>query len=325
MRGANRNHDSGNLPTVSVVIPCYNVEPYVRSSLQSVLNQTYSPQRIICIDDGSTDATVSILKSMQAEGANFMLRTQRNRGASAARNVGLALCDTAFVQFLDADDLLYPSKLAHQAQLAARGSSPPDLIAGSYYSVDVAHPERQPSTVTLHHDDWTGLIITRLGITSSNLYRTASVKELGGWNEDYGPSDDAELAFRLLKSGGKVLRDHQALTMLRRRSDSLWNRDTAQSLQAWIRLRKEIYSCLDDSNLLTPAREKVLLHRLFMALRDLYRRDSRTAVRLHRDAIPSTYHHEDSGRVYSLLYRVFGFEIAEVVHRYWLSVRPFIF
>ena len=74
---------------VSVIIAVYNVEKYLRQCMDSVVNQTLHDIEIICVDDGSTDNSLSILKDYQIKDARVKIYAQQNKGAGAARNLGL--------------------------------------------------------------------------------------------------------------------------------------------------------------------------------------------------------------------------------------------
>ena len=92
------------MPKVSVVIPCYNVEKYIRQCIESLLHQTLSDFEIICVDDGSTDETVNIIKEYVAEDDRVILIEQKNQYAGVARNNGLEAASGEYVIFLDSDD-----------------------------------------------------------------------------------------------------------------------------------------------------------------------------------------------------------------------------
>ncbi len=89
---------------VSLIIPIYNTEKYLRRCLQSALNQTYKNMEVICIDDGSTDASGKIVDEFEQNYSNIKVIHQENRGESAARNTGLQLATGDYIGFLDCDD-----------------------------------------------------------------------------------------------------------------------------------------------------------------------------------------------------------------------------
>ena len=96
----------GYTPKVSIVMPIYNVESYLEESLQSVLNQTFQDIEIICINDGSTDRSEAILKSIAKKDLRVIIINQSNQGQSAARNVGIKTAHGKYIYFMDSDDKL---------------------------------------------------------------------------------------------------------------------------------------------------------------------------------------------------------------------------
>ncbi|MCR5651796.1 MAG: glycosyltransferase [Lachnospiraceae bacterium] len=89
---------------VSVIIPVYNVEPYLRECLDSVVNQTLRDIEIICVDDGSTDGSPAILEEYRNKDSRIKVITQENRGQSVARNRGMDAACGEYIYFIDSDD-----------------------------------------------------------------------------------------------------------------------------------------------------------------------------------------------------------------------------
>lgn len=96
---------------ISVVIPVFNEEKYLRTALESVLFQTVTDLEIICIDDGSTDRTARIIADIQKSDSRIRYFHQKNMGLGAARNHGLDECRGDYVFFMDADDIIVPNTL----------------------------------------------------------------------------------------------------------------------------------------------------------------------------------------------------------------------
>ena len=92
------------MPKVSVIIPVYNVEKYLSQCLDSVVNQTLKDIEIICVDDGSTDNSLEILKTYAQKDSRIKILTQQNQYAGVARNKGLEIATGEYVHFLDSDD-----------------------------------------------------------------------------------------------------------------------------------------------------------------------------------------------------------------------------
>ena len=98
-------------PKVSVIIPVYNAENYLQQCLDSVANQTLQDIEIICVNDGSTDRSLEILRSFEKKDNRFIILTQENQGAAVARNEGLSIAKGEFISVLDADDFFDPNML----------------------------------------------------------------------------------------------------------------------------------------------------------------------------------------------------------------------
>lgn len=97
-----------NIPLVSVIVPTFNVDRYIRKCLDSLAAQTIKELEFVCIDDGSTDASGRILDEYAARDKRFRVVHQKNQGAAAARNVGLDMAKGEWVAFMDPDDF-YPA------------------------------------------------------------------------------------------------------------------------------------------------------------------------------------------------------------------------
>ena len=104
-------------PLVSILVPCHNASAWIRETLDSALAQTWPRCEIIVVDDGSTDDSLALARAFGARGIRVV--AQSNQGASAARNHAVRLSRGEFIQFLDADDLLSPGKIAAQVALLA--------------------------------------------------------------------------------------------------------------------------------------------------------------------------------------------------------------
>ena len=91
---------------ISIVIPVYNVELYLRRCLDSVCNQTFKNLEIICVNDGSTDTSALILEEYAKKDNRIKVIHQKNQGLSVARNVGMREVTGQYCAFLDSDDFI---------------------------------------------------------------------------------------------------------------------------------------------------------------------------------------------------------------------------
>ena len=110
---------------ISIIIPVYNAEKYLKRCLDSVINQTYNNIEIICINDCSTDNT---LKVLEGYGQIKVFSTPVNSRQGAARNVGLDNCTGDYILFVDSDDTLYDSDVLSKIADKIKNSNYPDIV-----------------------------------------------------------------------------------------------------------------------------------------------------------------------------------------------------
>ncbi len=122
---------------VSVIVPVYNVKPYLNEALDSVINQTYKNLEIILIDDGSTDGSGEICDEYAARDNRIIVIHQTNQGLSAARNVGLDIMQGSIVSFLDPDDAFCPNII--ETMLKAMHKEEVDVVVCKYYKQYTEH------------------------------------------------------------------------------------------------------------------------------------------------------------------------------------------
>jgi glycosyltransferase involved in cell wall biosynthesis len=196
-------------PLVSILIPAYNSEKWIKSTIQSALNQTYSNKEIIIVDDGSTDQTFRIAKQFESD--NLKVVSQENQGASTARNRALSISQGDFIQWLDSEDLISSDKI--EKQLATYNYCPPEKTllsspAGFFYH----RPSRAKFICNalwqdLNSFDW---LITKFSDTKAHIYIHAwlvsrKLTELAGpWNESLSLNDDGEYFCRIVAESNFV-------------------------------------------------------------------------------------------------------------------------
>lgn len=118
------------MPAISIIIPVYNVEKYLRRCLDSVLNQTFTDWEAICVNDGSPDNSAAILDEYAARDARFKIVTKENGGLSDARNAGMKIATGEYVLYLDSDDFIHPQTMEIAHHLAVRDGS--DIVSFTY-------------------------------------------------------------------------------------------------------------------------------------------------------------------------------------------------
>lgn len=124
-------------PTVSVVIAAYNAEQFIAQAIQSVLDQTFSDLEIVVVDDGSTDSTAA--RALACDDGRVRLLQSKNRGAAAARNMGIEATNSPWIAILDADDFWGPQRLEGLLDTAIKEQA--DLVCDDLVWLD----EREPT------------------------------------------------------------------------------------------------------------------------------------------------------------------------------------
>ena len=94
------------MPKLSIIVPIYNSEKYLKECLDSLVNQTFKDIEIICVNDGSTDGSLNIIKHFAQNDSRIKIINQENKGQSAARNAGLKIARSEWVTFIDSDDYI---------------------------------------------------------------------------------------------------------------------------------------------------------------------------------------------------------------------------
>lgn len=221
---------------VSVVIPCYNGERFLEGTIRSVLAQTFRDFELILIDDGSSDRTREIIRvfAEDLEGSvSIRYAFGPNRGASAARNRGTEMAQGAFIQYLDADDLLRPTAL--EKRVDALQSTGADVAYsdwkrwmekrdGTFLGMSVV----QRTLEDVHPDPEIATFTSFWAPPAALLYRRHIVTCIGSWNLDLPVIQDARFLQDAARCGARFVHVPEVLADYREhRSTSLSKRDRA--------------------------------------------------------------------------------------------------
>lgn len=185
-------------PLVSVVIPTYNHAQFLRSSLGSVVNQTFTDWEAIVVNNFSTDDTESVVESFNDD--RITLVNFHNHGVIAAgRNEGIRVSRGEFLAFLDSDDEWHPDKLAKCLQ-ALRGEA--DLVCHAEKWIGGGRPERIVHYGPTEKSSWRGLLLDQNRVsTSATVVRRSCVEQVGLFDEssEFITAEDYEMWMKLAK------------------------------------------------------------------------------------------------------------------------------
>jgi glycosyltransferase involved in cell wall biosynthesis len=201
-----------SLPLVSVIIPAYNYARFISHAIESVQAQTYAAWECIVIDDGSIDGTGEVVEEFARRDARIKYFYQKNKGLSAARNAGIKNSSGAYLQFLDADDLIEAHKIAHQVEYLEQHKDVDIVYSAARYFNDDAIGKRRYS---MHKTDRTWMpqasgdgkrildFLARGNIMAVNcpLLRKSVVDEIGFFDERMRALEDWDYWIRCATAG----------------------------------------------------------------------------------------------------------------------------
>ena len=180
---------------LSVIVPTYNRERYVRSALRSLLRQRDGVDLdIVVVDDGSTDGTREIVQSLMRDAPEIRLFTQPNKGVSAARNLGLSqmLPATDFISFLDSDDISPEGRF--KWDLKAFADDPALELSYSWMQmVDLLDEENLIPAADCREITYRGVQV------GAGIYRRELIMAVGGFDEELKQAEDLDFLFRVFE------------------------------------------------------------------------------------------------------------------------------
>ena len=219
---------------VSVILPVYNVAPYLPQCIESLLSQTLKNIEIICINDGSTDDSLQILQDYQAKDHRVRIVDQENKGAGAARNIGIKMAEGQYLSFLDADDY-FDKNMLKKAYDRAENNNADICIYGSML-FDNATGEKKKCTFSVRKDKLPksnvfsrtqingNLFTSIMGWAWDKLYKKSFVLNNNLWFQEQRTTNDMYFVYAsLLRAGRITLLDEMLYFQRRNVSTSLSN------------------------------------------------------------------------------------------------------
>ncbi|MEQ3722939.1 glycosyltransferase family 2 protein [Alcanivorax sp.] len=195
------NTSYGVLANLSVVIPSYKSEQFISRTITSLLEEGVMESNIIIVEDGVFDNTSVVIDRFTGV---VHLKNKNNEGAPKSRNKGLSFVKTQYVMFLDADDYVEAGILAGLVESAESESA--DMVFGPWrYNGEKQKEGRMRYPPSLSNYEWIFYWLLKSCVpTCSVVWKTASVKRIGGWDERIKKNQDGELAVRAFIAGLEV-------------------------------------------------------------------------------------------------------------------------
>ena len=210
------------MPVVSIIMPAYNVEPYIGDAIRSALAQTFTDFELIVVDDGSKDGTAQVVKELARQDPRVQLVQQANRGLAGARNSALRAARGEFFALLDSDDLWEPEFLAEQVAIL-RAHPDVHIVTGNGWCLGGAKhaqlarpcpdPRPTPDLASIIGDEWSVFIMS--------VFRRKVYTTIGPFDEEMRSNEDYDYWLRAAVAGFAFARNDRPLGHYRIRTDSL--------------------------------------------------------------------------------------------------------
>ncbi|WP_309499584.1 glycosyltransferase [Sulfurovum sp.] len=187
-------------PIVSVILPTYNRADIIERSIRSVLQQTFTNFELLIVDDASIDNTDIVVKNIEDPRIKY-IKCVENKGANAARNIGIQVAQCDYIAFQDSDDEWYIDKLEKQIKIMQNSLSSVGVVYSGYWRVEDNKKTYIPtkSTAQLEGDISSELLKQNFIGTPTMLIRKECFKKVGTFDEKLPRFQDWELAIRLSK------------------------------------------------------------------------------------------------------------------------------
>lgn len=193
-----------NSPLVSVVMPVYNAEKYLKEAVESILNQTFTDFEFIITNDGSTDKSGEILRQYQNIDSRIKLIEQNNMGLTRSLNNMLSIAQGDFIARMDADDIALPERFQRQVAFLQKNSNYV-AVGSKVLLIDEDGCPIMPFSQLTTHDEidqahlkgTTGSFINHPSV----MIRTEAMKKIDGYRVDLEPAEDLDLFLRLAEIG----------------------------------------------------------------------------------------------------------------------------
>lgn len=222
-------------PLISVVMPAYQAEKFIRAAIASVQTQSYENWELLVIDDGSKDATVEIVEAMAKDDSRIcLLRNEQNMGVAKTRNRGIELARGEYVALLDSDDLWMPEKLEKQLALAQEEDA--QVVYCSYAMIDEQDQKKHEPFLVPPKTDYKKMLISSV-ISCSTVLLEAETAKAYKFDEAYY-HEDYVLWMQLLKDGKRAVGNEEVLASYRIRETSRSSDKLSSAKKRWVIYRK---------------------------------------------------------------------------------------
>lgn len=234
-------------PKISVIVPVYRVEPYLRKCVESIVHQTYRNLEIILVEDGSPDSCGAICDEYAARDGRVQVIHKPNGGVASARNAGLAASTGEWIGWVDSDDWIEPDMYEYLLRLALLHHA--DLVqCGIWFEEDGKRPRQAASpgeaSVCMDRKAFSPREWERLSNQVYNkLYRRTALEDVT-FNSAYPIGEDLLFVCSVLRNAGRVALGEQVKYHYRQREDSICH--TVPTRESAVSLRQVLLRAMSD-------------------------------------------------------------------------------
>ena len=234
------------MATVSVIMPAFNVAPYICDALESVLGQTYSDLEVVVVDDGSVDGSAAIAERYAARDSRVRVFRKANGGISSSRNRALQVARGEMMALLDGDDVWDPTYLEQQVSILDQH---PDIdivtanarnLGGKMHGLPARPwPDARP------HPDLIRMLADEEAVFIMTVFRRRVYEAIGEFDESLRTNEDYDFWLRAAAHGFRFWRNDRPLAQYRRRGDSL-SASSVNMVQGILRVYSKLRPTLAD-------------------------------------------------------------------------------
>lgn len=222
------------MPKVSVIVPVYNVEKYLKKCLDSLINQTLKEIEIIVVNDGSTDGSGEIIKQYKKQYPDKIVALEKeNGGLSDARNFGLDFANGDYIAFLDSDD--YVDKTLYEKMYKTAIEEESDMVECDFYWV---YPTSKKVDTRMPYKDKQDMIANARVVAWNKLYKRQIISDSGILFSKGLRYEDVDFFYKLIPNLDKVSLIREPLIYYVQRENSIANTQTEKT--------KDIFKILDN-------------------------------------------------------------------------------
>ena len=265
-------------PLVSILIPLYNAEKYFSETMESLLEQTYKNIEVIIVDDGSTDGSLALAKKYEDLYDQVKVYTQKNSGASVARNKALAQSKGTYIQYFDADDIMHPEKISSQINALRGYGFQEEIVATGKWVKFFNTIESISSKKQIINRSYNDMLLflkeswenEEYIIGQSWLIHKKINEKIGGWNTRISVNDDGEFFAKVAYNATKIIYVENSLVF--------WRQDNSASLSKtksweggksqWLTI--ESYLNIVENNINYPGLKRALAIQCSYILKSTY-------------------------------------------------------